>query len=390
MKPLTVLAMPSNEGAIGNLRIIEPCKQLAEAGLIELIMFHDAQQVNHAQMVETIKKTDILWFQGVMNQQFLWQILNCRRFNPKIKLVMDIDDNLFHVNPWNPSYTAFTTDEYVHTADQAIKLPKNRNLARIRMLETLMMEADAMIVTTDLLAAAYSHLQDNIYIMPNRLIWENWHFPHIPKRDDGIIRISWSGGSSHLVDWLECHGACHRIITKYPNVKMQFQTSPQCYADFIRDFGRDHVEIHDWVDYTGHSFRMNCLKPDIAVIPLHEDEFSVCKSDLKYAEYSALGVPSICSNIPPYSKIVQHGKTGLLAADDLEFEQHLETLINDKVARETIGGLAFEWARKERCLEVSINSIKEILDDIMFLPNWHIMPSKYITPNSIIKEVATA
>jgi glycosyltransferase involved in cell wall biosynthesis len=374
MTPLKILALPSNEGAIGQLRIIEPIKQLSEAGLVEPVMLNPNKQIGHKDMVDIITKTDILWFQGVMNQQFLWQITNTRRFNPNIKLVLDVDDNLFKVNPWNPSYTAFTLDECIDTGDMKIKLPKERNTARIRMLETLMMEADAMIVTTDLLAATYSHLNDNIYIMPNRLIWENWNFPHIPIRDDGKLRISWSGGSSHLVDWLECHAACKRIIEKYPHTRMQFQTSPSCYEDFLRDFGKEKVEIHDWVDYTGHSFRMNCLKPDIAVIPLHEDQFSVCKSDLKFAEYSALGVPTICSDIPPYNKCVIHGVTGYLAKDDFEFEKYLEILINDKVARETMGKAAYEWASKERRLESNVESIRAILDDIMGLPHWHIMP----------------
>jgi hypothetical protein len=375
-KPITVLAMPSNEGAIGQLRILEPVKQLAEDGLIEPIMFNSSKATDAKALMETIQRTDIFWFQGVMNQQFLWQILNCRRINPKIKLLMDIDDNLFHVNPWNPSYTAFTTDECIDTADAQYKLPKQRNLARIRMLETLMMESDAMVTTTGLLAAAYSHLQDNIYVMPNRLIFGNWDFPHIPKRVDGKLRVSWAGGSSHLVDWLECHAACSRIINKYEHVYMQFQTSPSCYEDFLRDFGKDKVELHDWIDYTGHSFRMNCLKPDIAVVPLHEDEFSVCKSDLKFTEYATLGVPTICSNIPPYSKSVIHGVTGFLANDDLEFETYLEKLINDPVLRETMGKAAYEWAKKERKLETNLDSIHAMLEDILKLPNWHIMPKR--------------
>jgi len=374
MKKLTVLAMPSNDGAIGNLRIIEPCKVLGENGFIDPIMLNVNKPITHEELTEVIKKTDILWFQAVMNQNFLWQILNCRRFNPNIKLVLDIDDNLYNVNPWNPSYTAFTTDSSINAGGVDIKLPKHRNLARLRMFETLIMEADAIVVTTDLLAATYSHLNNNIFIMPNRLIFEKWDFPHIPKLKDDKIRISWMGGSSHLMDWLECHAACARIIKKYPNVKIQLQTSPDCYSDFIRDLGKENIELHDWIDYTGHSFRMNCIKPDIGIIPLHEDEFSVCKSDLKFSEYATLGVPCVCSNIPPYSKVVEHGVTGFLANDDIEFEKYLEMLINDSALRDNIGTNAYEWAKKERCLEDNVESVKSILDNIMELPHWHIMP----------------
>jgi glycosyltransferase involved in cell wall biosynthesis len=176
------------------------------------------------------------------------------------------------------------------------------------------------------------------------------------------------------MDWLECHAACKRAIEKYPDAIMELQTSPHCYAEFLRDFGEEHVILHDWIDYSGHAYRMNCLKPEIAVIPIHKDEFSVCKSDLKFAEYAALGTPCVCSNIPPYSRCVQHGVTGFLANDDIEFGKYIDILIENKELREQMGKAAYDWAYENRRLESGIVQTNAILDEVMALPHWQIMP----------------
>jgi glycosyltransferase involved in cell wall biosynthesis len=372
---LRILASPSNPGAIGKLRIVEPCAALADVDLATVTIFESEKQCNLQDYMNVVQKSDIIWYQAVMNQMFMWNILNTRRFNPNVKLIVDVDDNLYSVNPWNPSYESFTQDEEVDLGNTVYKLPRKRNHARLRMFETLLMESDAIVTTTSLLAARYAHLNKNIYIMPNRLKWEAWNIPHIPWRNDGKIRIAWSGGSSHKMDWVECHAACKRIINKYDNVFMEFQTSPMCYQEFLRDFGPEKVILHDWIDYTGHAYRMNCFKPEIAVVPLHEDEFSVCKSELKYLEYAALKVPCVCSNLAPYAPVIKHGETGFLANDDMEFEKYIDILIHDADLRKRMGGAAFKWAEENRNLEKNINETKEMLDDIMALPHWHIAKS---------------
>lgn len=366
--------MPSQEGAIGQLRILEPCKELGEQGYATTTVLNKEAQVKTEEMIELIKKTDIFWYQSVMNQKMMWNFLNVRQINPNAKLVIDIDDNLYCVNSCNPCYTSFTRDEKIEGKDFFIKLPKGRNHARIRMFETMMRESDAVITTTELLAAAYSHLNKNIYVMPNRLIFSRWDFSHIPIRQDGKIRISWMGGTSHMMDWSVVHAPLKRVLNSHENVLIQFHTNPESYIDYIRDFGKEKCELHEWIDYSGHSFRMNCTKPDIAVIPLHEDEFSICKSDLKFSEYATLRLPCVASNIPPYSKSIIHGKTGFLASNEDEFEKYLNMLVKSPELRKEIGDNAYEWAKENRCLEKGIIETKDILEDIMKIPKWHISP----------------
>jgi len=50
--------------------------------------------------------------------------------------------------------------------------------------------------------------------------------------------------------------------------------------------------------------------------PLDDTLANRCKTDNKYREYSACGIPGVYPDIAPYSESVEHMKTGLLVADD--------------------------------------------------------------------------
>lgn len=50
----------------------------------------------------------------------------------------------------------------------------------------------------------------------------------------------------------------------------------------------------------------------IGIIPLDNSEFSNCKSAVKFFDYALLGIPSICSDVPPYSDVIENRRTGFL------------------------------------------------------------------------------
>ncbi len=60
------------------------------------------------------------------------------------------------------------------------------------------------------------------------------------------------------------------------------------------------------------------LRNPIGLIPLDDSIFSSCKSAVKYFDYSCLGIPCICSRVPPYADVVHDGRDGLLCADHVD------------------------------------------------------------------------
>lgn len=56
----------------------------------------------------------------------------------------------------------------------------------------------------------------------------------------------------------------------------------------------------------------------VAVIPLDDSAFSASKSAVKWFDYAAVGLATLMSDHPPYSDVVEHGRTGWLLPDDAE------------------------------------------------------------------------
>ena len=371
-KKLKIFIVHTLNKATARLRLIEPAEAMFNAGYIEKPKIATIEGFLKEQ--EFFEDADIVWFQGYLAQIFLLKLLEIRLNNPKIKLVFDMDDNLFALTKANPSYTAYCEEELVDVGGGTmVRCDAYTNRIARRLAETMLMESDALICTTPLLANVYYKYNSNIYLMQNWLDWDNWNQPHIPFRtDDGFVKIGWQGGNTHILDWVVAHEAVVEVLKSNPKIKLELLTTPGIYEGFMVQFPKNQFSFNGFIDYDAHPWRMNVLKPDIGIIPLNEDEFSVCKSDLKFTEYAAMKVPVVASNIPPYNQSIIHGETGLLASNKEEWVKHITTLVESPQERKRLGENAYEWAKKNRCLQTNAKAWYDIMKQISEGPSWQI------------------
>jgi processive 1,2-diacylglycerol beta-glucosyltransferase len=108
--------------------------------------------------------------------------------------------------------------------------------------------------------------------------------------------------------------------------------------------GRDYLRFMPW--FTSQ------LRWDIAIAPLEDTAFSRCKSDIKYLDYSALGVVGIYSRVPAYASTVRHLDTGWLAENTpTAWGTALQCLLDDEALRNRLAHRAACHLRDERTLE---------------------------------------
>lgn len=87
---------------------------------------------------------------------------------------------------------------------------------------------------------------------------------------------------------------------------------------------------------------------DAALAPLTDTNFENCKTNLKYLEYAAFGIPGVYSNVPLFASSVKHGRTGLLADNRVDdWLQALDQLLSDVALRHSIAHAA--RADVEKC-----------------------------------------
>lgn len=96
------------------------------------------------------------------------------------------------------------------------------------------------------------------------------------------------------------------------------------------------------------------LAPAIGVIPLDYSPFSSCKSEIKYVDYSAAGIVSACSAVPPYSDAIINGVTGVLVQNTPEaWETALRKLFADPSASTAMAAAAQHHCMQRYDLDVA-------------------------------------
>jgi 2-polyprenyl-3-methyl-5-hydroxy-6-metoxy-1,4-benzoquinol methylase/glycosyltransferase involved in cell wall biosynthesis len=82
----------------------------------------------------------------------------------------------------------------------------------------------------------------------------------------------------------------------------------------------------------------------IGLIPLDDSLFSSCKSPIKYFDYSVAQIPTICSNVPPYSDYIEHNTHGFLVENTgSAWQQAIDDLIQHPAKRRELSDAARQY-----------------------------------------------
>lgn len=253
----------------------------------------DVQKFEGKNLFQVLKDTKLLWFNrtpgGIM---FDTLITLKEKFG--FKIVVDLDDY------W-------------------VLHPKH-NLGKIWKISEMEIEiprwlqyADAVIVTTSLLADKVYPLNNNVHVIPNALPYGKDQFLNA-RIESEYLRFLYAGGGSHLHDIRELSMPFQKTINN-----PTFKNSQFIMCGFHAVQGHPESEI-EWLKME-HQFNVNGrLKnyvrrttlplteymkhyhhADVVVVPLENNSFNVYKSNLKILEAAANDSAVIVSDMEPYS-----------------------------------------------------------------------------------------
>lgn len=98
--------------------------------------------------------------------------------------------------------------------------------------------------------------------------------------------------------------------------------------------GHPRVEQHQW---SSHSEVEQLQSFDIGLMPLRDTPASRGKCAFKMIQYMAVGIPTVASPVGANTEVMSEGHTGFFATSAIEWEQRLDTLLNDVALREQMG-----------------------------------------------------
>lgn len=310
-KKLGILMLRDNSGS-GWWRMTNPAKYLDLEGY-----FVDV--INYGLSFERCLDYEIIYVQRTHSWNEYHLLTRLKEAGKKI--VYDLDDDLFSIPPSNPASNYIGIDEQLAA-------------------RACMNIADVITTTTEVLRGRIEEevgVEKDIRIIPNSLDSDDgWNSLNEIGSPDGNLRLFWQGGESHSEDWHECISAIDAMMQKYPNlilmvlgylppVLMERSKLP-LYKGRIQYMGFSNAE--SYFELIKH------IRADVGIAPLKDDLFNKSKSPIKYIEYSLIGIPTIASNVSPYSSVIEDGLNGYLCSEN-DWEQKLDELLSDADLRKS-------------------------------------------------------
>jgi len=313
---MRILGFERNRGACNHHRIVQPLYKLLQHEKANILTIHPDNVVDLEFVNQKIMESEIIVFQRPADAAWLNFIKTARKHGKLI--VADYDDDPFNVSPWNESYRYWGTEEQFRETEEGDVIPLwrdgednfhiEKNISRHNYFKASFKKVDMVSTTTPLLAETFKKLNKNTVVLPNVIDFSIFPKVEMVKKE---IRIGWQGGGSHYEDLFMVAPVIKRIAKQYKNVKFVYFGDVRFHGLF-KDIPQAQLEWHSWVSHAAYPYKLACLNLDIGLCPLTDTDFNRKKSAIKYFEYSAMRIPTIASNIPPYTPVITNGQDGVL------------------------------------------------------------------------------
>lgn len=335
-RPIRVLClMPvvnwPNEGwAIGDIRLLQPLELLERE---QIVMVKTASMYRPG--TENLDWADVVILQRVGDPYSVNLVIRLRRRNKYV--VFDIDDLLTDV-------PAFLSD-----AEPSRKLK--------RFLEDCLAMSNIVTVSTLRLKNALQRYNPSIEIIENGAAPATGVCQHQAGTPVNLVVASSDTVRLDFIAPVLAH-----LQRRHPNKLRIVAIGPP--GDFLVQHGVACQRLAK-MSYAEFRATLPRLGNAIGIIPLDESLFSGCKSAIKYFDYALAGIPSICSNVPPYCDVIANGDTGLLVDNAPDDWERAITRLMDNTERNRIAAEAQAYCEATHTTTTTALQWRRVLGELI-------------------------
>jgi glycosyltransferase involved in cell wall biosynthesis len=252
----------------------------------------------------------------------------------------------------------FDIDDYVHgVRHQPDHVNRDRfGLDRLDHYERCMAACDGVIVSTPWLAERYRRFNPRVWVCRNGLDLGRYNLTR-PRRPG--VAIGWAGASGHAdaaKPWL---AEVAKVMEQRPETRF-VSVGERWASAFVNRFGPERSLAVGFAPLDTYPAAMTMF--DVALAPAGKTHFYRGKSDLRWLEASALGIPVIAD--PTVYPDIEHGVTGFHAANTMDVRRILTELVDDAALRERVGEQARAHIREHRDMRVMAGQWAEVLREV--------------------------
>jgi len=263
----------------------------------------------------------------------------------------------------------YDSDDLIFSEDAATYLSNignKRYQQKYKGYLEAMLACDAVTVSTTYLANKVKEFHPNVYLLRNALscsyLEQARKVAEYKKSNiSSFVTVAYLYGSTSFnQNFKIIEQTLLTLLKEFQGCKLLLVGNIE-FSDKFYDFGI-RFEHRDFMPYEKYASLFEEI--DINLVPLEVNE-AVCqsKSELKYMEAGACGVPIIVSPTGTFSEVIENGVNGLLANDAQWYDQ-IKSLIIDPVKRDAIGAAARNHVISNYSPEVRRLELEAIMQDI--------------------------
>jgi len=310
---VVIISLDGPDSACAQIRLRAPMNQLAARISHSWAVTVAGQECSTN--LEQLDRADVIVVQRFYPRKGTAAILE-RILNSGKPVIYEADDLLFELPGSN---------ELKPWADETTEI-----------LRQFLPRCSAITVSTPALRQEFSGFATEVLVLPNTV--NAPLFQATSPRNGSRITIGCCGTNSHSRDLGLIDAAIFRIAQEYGD-RVDFV--------FMGYAGKQHQTLPGfrYVDfelgYHSYAQKLAALEINIALVPLEDNRFNRCKSNIKWLEYSACGYAGIYADLAPYNSCIEHGRTGLLVGEGPEqWYRAISLLIENNHLRRFIASTA--------------------------------------------------
>ncbi len=219
---------------------------------------------------------------------------------------------------------------------------------------TRMSRFAAMVKAADVTIAGNDYLRDaatvagarRVEVLPTALDPSRYA---MHEHRDGII-LAWIGGGGNVAYLESILSALPRGLTLRV-ISNRFPASTTL-----------EIEKRPWSEETETA---DLAGADIGLAPLPDDSWTRGKCGFKILQYMAAGLPVVASPVGVQARIVEPGRTGILASGSAEWTKAVNELTSDPLKRRRLGAAGREKVERQYSLDVVGTRFAHLLKELV-------------------------
>lgn len=331
-------------------RIEQPAFKLDQQGLCDVGVVRPGD--SEEKKLAAMRTADVMVFYSATSLRMAEQFEAFQKNGTKI--VMDMNDDIFNVSPFSPHYKYLGKEEFSFVDEEGtvVKLWQDgvdgfdpeTNRERLEQQKEVLRAVDLITVTTPYLAELFGEFNKTA-VLPDMVNLQWWKNIRV-RYPEPFIRLGWRGGYSHYEDLMSVKPAIERVMAKGKNTKLVLTGWGS--KEFLKSMPQDRIETYEFLNHPAYPYHMMSLGINVAFYPWKDIRFNKGKNNICWIEWSALEVPGVYPALSPYSEMVHHNETGLLALSNEGWIESIQKLLKDhffarKIAKNARAEVEKKW-----------------------------------------------